>query len=70
VVARDRDHVAAEALEEGVRALVLVAPPAVGEVAARDHEPRLDLLDQALEGALDGRVLARAGVEIGDVEKP
>jgi hypothetical protein len=48
---------------------MLVPAPAVGEIAARDDQLRVDALDQAQQGPLDRCILARAGVEIGNVEK-
>ena len=48
--------------------LVLGAPAAVGEVAARDHEIGRDVPEQRRERVLDGRVLPRPEMEVGDVE--
>ncbi len=55
VIARDREHVRPEALEEGGGALVLVAPAAVRQVTARDHELRPDALDQRSESRSSNR---------------
>src|SRR3954454_7634874 len=68
VVSGDRDDGRAEALEEARRVLVLLAPPAVREVAARDHELRADVLDERCDRAFDCRIVALPEVQIRDVE--
>jgi hypothetical protein len=70
VVPRDREQGQAEAAEEARRPLVLVAAPAVGQVAARHDQLGARPLDQARERALDLRILACAGVQVGQVEDP
>jgi hypothetical protein len=69
VVARNGNKIAPEAPQERSRALVLIATPAVGQIAACNDQLRVDALDQAHQGPLDRCILARAGVEIGNVEK-
>ena len=49
--------------------LVLVAPPAVRQVARRDHG-RGEAADEVGQAALDGGVLTLADVQVGDVENP
>ena len=57
-----------ERAEEARSLLVLVAPAAVRQVAARDHELGLNPLHQRSDRALHRRVLARAEMQVGDVE--
>jgi precorrin-4 methylase len=47
---------------------VLVPPPAVGEVAARDHELRRGALDETGEGALENRIVTRTEMKVGDMQ--
>jgi len=68
VVARNGEHRWTEGDEEPVRALELCAPAPVAEIAGRDDELGLHALDERGHGRLDVRVLASAGVEIGNVE--
>jgi hypothetical protein len=49
---------------------VLGAPAAVGQIASRDDEIGRDALDEPSEAALDQGVLARAEMQVGDVENP
>ncbi len=58
----------AERTQKARRALVLGAPAAVCEVAAGDDQLGLDRSDQRGERALDGRVLLRARMDVGDVQ--
>ena len=57
-----------ESAEEPVGELVLRAPAPVGEVAARDDDVGRDVPEQRRERVLDGRVLLRPEMEVGDVE--
>ncbi len=71
MVARDDEQRRAEASQESRRLLVLRTPSAVREVAARDHERRLDARDEISERLLRDRFLVRiprAEMEIGHVE--
>jgi hypothetical protein len=70
VVPRDREQRQAEAAEEARRPLVLVAAPAVRQVAARHDQLGPHPLDEACEGTLDLGILARSGVQIGQVKDP
>ena len=49
--------------------LVLIAPPAVREVARRDHEIGLNAVDERVQGALDKGLLAGSDVDVGDVDQ-
>ena len=49
--------------------LELVAPPAVREVARRDHEIGPNALYESPQGALDEGLLARSDVDVGDVDQ-
>jgi hypothetical protein len=69
VVAGNGEERASEVPEERRRAVVLSAPAAVREVAARDDELRVEPLDQGREARLDPRLFARADVEVREVEK-
>jgi hypothetical protein len=48
---------------------VLVAPPAVREVARRDDEIGLDVVDEASQSTLDEGLLAGSEVDVGDVDQ-
>jgi hypothetical protein len=48
---------------------VLVAPPAVREIPCRDHELGPDTVDEGSQGTLDEGLLARADVDVGDVDQ-
>jgi hypothetical protein len=54
--------------EEAVRPFVLLARPAVGEVAGRDDQLRIDPLDEPSQGRRHLRLLTCTGVEIGYVQ--
>ena len=61
----------AEAAQERGRPLVLLAAPAVGEIAAGDDQLRPQPLDQrARARASTSGLLAGADVQVGDVENP
>jgi hypothetical protein len=64
VVARDDEQRASQVAEEAGRALVLVTPAPVREVAARDHELRIDELDQRHKRTVDRRLFARSDVQV------
>jgi hypothetical protein len=70
VVAGDHQERQPEPAQELRRGVVLAAQAAMRQVAARDDERRLDLLDQPRErlDGLGGDVPAE--VEVGDVEDP
>lgn len=69
MVARNRQHGCRQAAQEGGRALVLVVPPAVREVAGGDHEVGPNTVDESQEGALDDWLLAGSDVDVGDVDQ-
>ena len=61
----------AEAAEEARRVVVLARAAEVREVAGRDHELRLDALDERAERRAGGEIVARpprADVEVRHVE--
>ena len=68
MVARDGNHRSAEPAQERRRPLVLLAPAAMGEIAARDHEVRCEPLHEGAEGRFDLAILALAHVQVRDVE--
>ena len=49
---------------------MLVAAPAMGEVAGGDNDVRRDPFDQRCEGVLDFAILACTRVKIGYMEDP
>ena len=59
MVARDDEQRPPEALEVTRGRLVLARRAAVGQVAARDHELRLDPLDQLADPGADRLVVER-----------
>jgi hypothetical protein len=67
VVAGHDEERRPEPAQELRRALVLVAPSAVREVAARDHELGLETVDQHRGAALDRLVVPRSVMEVGQV---
>jgi hypothetical protein len=69
VVPWDREHGAAEAAEEGRCALVLLAPAAVRQVAARDDQLRVDVLDQVSQPRFQLALGVAANVQIGQVKE-
>jgi hypothetical protein len=69
MVARDGEDRPPEALQERGGAFVLRGAAAVREVAARDDQLGVDSLDQGSEARLEPRFLARADMEIREVEK-
>jgi hypothetical protein len=48
---------------------MLIAPPAVREVARSDHESGLNAFDEGLQGAFDKGLLAGSDVDVGDVDQ-
>ena len=64
VVAGDCEDAAAEPPQEGRHPLVLIALAAVRQIAARDHEFRVDPLDQPHERLLQIRVVARPEMQV------
>ena len=68
MVPGDREHRRAERAQERGGPLVLVAPAAVRQVAARDHQLRVVPLQEGLHRALEVGILVGAEVEVGDVE--
>jgi hypothetical protein len=68
VVARDRENRRAEPLQEPGCPLVLLGSTAVGQVAARDDELRPHVDEQRCYRLLDRGILARAEMQVGDVE--
>jgi hypothetical protein len=69
VVPRNRQHGASEPLQERRRALVLVAPAAVGEIAARDDQLHVDAVDQRCQSALHFGGLKGSRMEIRNMEE-
>src|SRR5919108_701412 len=70
VVPRDREHRPRERAEEVGRAVVLVGPPAVCQIAARDDQLRVDPPDQRLEAGLQPWIVVAPEVQVGEVEEP
>jgi len=64
---RDRDHRWPKALEERRGAVVLVATASVRQIAACDHDLRVDPLDQRYT-PVPGSGRPRAEMEVGDVQ--
>jgi hypothetical protein len=69
VVAGNRQHRRRHAAQEGCRTLLLVAPPAMSEVARGHHEIGRDALYKGLQSAFDEGLLARPDVDVGDVDQ-
>jgi len=69
VVARDGERGRRQAAQQGGDVLELVAPPAVREVARRDHEVGPDAPYESPQGALDEGLLPRSDVDVGDVDQ-
>ena len=69
MVAGNGEHWRRQAAQQRRDTLVLVAPPAVREVARRDHEIGPNALDESPQGALDEGLLARSDVDVGDVDQ-
>ena len=70
MVSRDDEQRPLERAQERRRARVLLRPVAVSEVTARDDELGIELADERAQGALDLRLLRRAGVQVGNVKNP
>jgi hypothetical protein len=69
VVARNGQYGHRQAAQEGGDALVLIAPPAVREVARGDHELGLNAVDEGSQSTLDEGLHACPDVDVGDVEQ-
>ncbi len=70
MVAGNGDYRRPERAQLGRCPLVLVAPPAVRQVARRQDHGRGEAADEVGQAALDGGVLTLADVQVGDVENP
>src|SRR5262249_32939817 len=68
VIARDREHRRPERTQKPRRANELVLAPAVTEVAARDHELRLETLDQNRCAAHDRVCVTCSEVQAGKMQ--
>jgi hypothetical protein len=68
VIARDGEYRRPEGDEERVRALVLLAPAPIGEIARRHDQFRLRALDQLGKRRLDLPILVGARVEVADMQ--
>ena len=71
MISRDHEERRLEALQVPRRHLVLGGPAMVGEVAAHDHELRLDSADQGANALLEGGIVEaapRPEMEVGNVE--
>jgi hypothetical protein len=60
----------AQGAQEGARPLVLVAAPAVGEIAGRDDQLGPQSLDQRGQRRARIRALVGADMQVGDVKNP
>jgi hypothetical protein len=69
VIAGNRQHRRRQAAQQRRDTLVLVALPAVREVACGDDEIGLDTIDEGPEGALDQGLLAGSDVDVGDMNQ-
>ena len=69
MVAGNGQHRCRQAAQRRRNTFVLVAPPAVREVARRDDEIGLDAVDEASQSALDEGLLAGSEVDVGDVDQ-
>ena len=69
VISGDGEHGRPQAPEHRRRAGVLLARPAVREVASRDHEIGLDAPDEIAQRILDVGCLAGPDVEVGDMDQ-
>ena len=63
------EHGGGQASQEGCDALVLIAPSVVRQVARRDDEVGLCVLDECSQRGLDDGLLACSEVDIGDVDQ-
>src|SRR5262249_55009849 len=70
VVPRHDQERPSEAVQEGRRRLVLGRLPTVREVAAGDHELRLEAVDERCERPFHGRRFRRADMQIRDMQDP
>jgi hypothetical protein len=71
VVPRDGEHGRAEPVQEAGCGFMLLAPAAMGEVAARDYEVGIEASDELAEGRVGGRLakrIPRAEMQVGHVE--
>ena len=69
VVAGNSQHGRRQAAQEGCRTLMLVAPPAVCQVARGYHEIGRDALYEGPQSAFDKGLLARSDMDVGDVDQ-
>jgi hypothetical protein len=69
VVAGNGQHGRGQTAQQGSNALVLIAPPAVREIAGGDHEIGLNTGDEGPQGALEKGLLAGSDVDVGDVDQ-
>jgi hypothetical protein len=69
VIAGDGEHGRSERTKEPRRSFVLVAPPAICEVAGGDDHIWADTVDERSECVLHLRILACTDVEIGYMEE-
>jgi hypothetical protein len=70
VVSWDREHRAAETAQELRGTVVLLRKAAVREVAARDHELRIDAVDERLQAGLEPWFFVGSDMEIREVKNP
>jgi hypothetical protein len=68
VVARDGDDGRTKTAQQRGRAFVLVSASAMSQIAARNDQGRLETTDEGGQGCLDVGALARADMQVGDVE--
>jgi hypothetical protein len=69
VVAGNGEHGRGQAAQQRRDTPVLIAPPAVREIARSDHESGLNAFDEGLQGAFDKGLLAGSDVDVGDVDQ-
>ena len=69
MIAGHCQHRRGQAPQQGRNPLVLVAPPAVREVAGGHHEIGANALYEGLQGTLDEGLIARSDVDVGDVDQ-
>jgi hypothetical protein len=69
VVPGNGEHGRGQAAQQRRDTHVLIAPPAVREIARGDHESGLNAFDEGLQGAFDKGLLAGSDVDVGDVDQ-
>ena len=67
VIARDRQYRLAEAAKEASSIGELALAPAMAEIPARDHQLGLQPVDQDRRAPLDGCIVTRSEMEIGQM---